>query len=102
MKILCLLVALANIFLFAWEYRSGAFLSHNKSIEQPLISGKEPIILLSELKKRPPPIPTNVKQAMPLNPEKPDNITKETLQDEAVPDTSSTTPVAQPAKEALP
>jgi hypothetical protein len=55
MKILCLLVVLANIFVFFWEYRSGAFLT-KQATEQPLIEGKEAIVLVQELKK--PPTPT--------------------------------------------
>jgi hypothetical protein len=98
MKILCLLVVLANILLFMWEYRSGAFLTHGKDIEQPLISGAEPIILLGELKS----LPTNVDQAMPLNEGKPDNITKESHANGVTPDTSTTTPATKPAEDAQP
>ncbi len=50
MKILCILVVLANLFLLMWEYRSGAFTQKKSSQEQHLIIGKEPIILLDEVK----------------------------------------------------
>lgn len=51
MKILCLLVVLANIFLLMLEYRSGAFTVDKKNAEQQIITGKEQILLLRELKK---------------------------------------------------
>lgn len=51
MKILCLLVVLANIFLLMLEYRSGAFTADKKNAEQQIIKGKEQILLLRELKK---------------------------------------------------
>ncbi|MSS75679.1 MAG: hypothetical protein EXR90_01965 [Methyloglobulus sp.] len=51
MKILCLLTLLANIFLLSWEYRNGAFSTHNESTEQHAIKEKEHIFLVGELKK---------------------------------------------------
>ncbi len=51
MKILCLLVLLANIFLLIWEYRGGAFTAHKENPEQGAVKGKEDILLLRELKK---------------------------------------------------
>jgi hypothetical protein len=51
MKILCLIVILANICLFMWEYRNGAFNADNRKLEQQLIESKEQILLLQELKK---------------------------------------------------
>jgi hypothetical protein len=51
MKILCLIVILADICLFMWEYRNGAFNVDNRKLEQQLIQGKEQILLLQELKK---------------------------------------------------
>jgi hypothetical protein len=56
MKILCLLVALANIFLFMWEYRNGAFVEPKTNAGQTAIIEKEQIILLQELKKEPQPL----------------------------------------------
>lgn len=53
MKILCLLVILANIFLLMWEYRSGAFTAHNEKPEQQTSYGQDQILLLHELKKQP-------------------------------------------------
>ena len=53
MKILCLLVILANIFLLMWEYRNGAFSAHKENPGQHLIYGKEQIFLLHELNKEP-------------------------------------------------
>lgn len=50
MKILCLLVILANLFLLMWEYKSGAFTIRKNSGEQ-VIQGQEPIRLARELPK---------------------------------------------------
>lgn len=50
MKILCLLVILANISLFMWEYRTGAFAERKE--ESPVrqdTMGREPIVLLDEV-----------------------------------------------------
>jgi hypothetical protein len=47
MKILVLLLALANVVLFMWEYRSGAFVQAVKTSQQ---ADREPIVLVSELK----------------------------------------------------
>lgn len=54
MKILCILVVLANIFLLMWEYRSGAFAQHQPNQEQHLNNGKEQIILWDETKTQRP------------------------------------------------
>jgi hypothetical protein len=48
MKILCLLIVLANIFLLMWEYRAGAFTDRKTSQEQPALAGKEQILLVGE------------------------------------------------------
>ncbi|MDP1774851.1 MAG: hypothetical protein Q8L15_21495 [Methylobacter sp.] len=48
MKILVLLIALANVVLFMWEYRNGAFEQVVKTSQRP---NREPIVLVSELKK---------------------------------------------------
>ncbi len=48
MKILVLLIALANVVLVMWEYRHGAFEQVAKTPQQP---AREPILLVSELKK---------------------------------------------------
>ncbi|MEQ1557649.1 MAG: hypothetical protein ABL933_01750 [Methyloglobulus sp.] len=50
MKILCLLVILANLFLLMWEYKSGAFTTHKNSGEE-VIQGQELIRLARELPK---------------------------------------------------
>lgn len=50
MKILCLFVILANIFLLMWEYRNGAFTARKETLEQHAIIGKEQIFLVRELK----------------------------------------------------
>jgi hypothetical protein len=47
MKVLVLLIALANVVLFMWEYRHGAFVQANKTSPQP---SREPIVLVSELR----------------------------------------------------
>jgi hypothetical protein len=64
MKILCLLVLLANIFLLMWEYRSGAFTAHKEKPEQQAIKGKEQILLLRELKKEPHSLLPKINQEM--------------------------------------
>ncbi|HEY8095052.1 MAG TPA: hypothetical protein VIE65_03040 [Methylobacter sp.] len=48
MKVLVLLIALANVVLFMWEYRNGAFEQVAKLPQQP---AREPILLVRELKK---------------------------------------------------
>jgi len=48
MKVLVLLIALANVVLFMWEYRQGAFDQGSKASQQP---DREQIVLVSELKK---------------------------------------------------
>ncbi len=47
MKILVLLIALANVALFMWEFRQGAFEQGSKASQQPDL---EQIVLVSELK----------------------------------------------------
>ncbi len=50
LKILCLLIFLANLFLFMWEYRSGAF-SQPESVQTKIaLKGKESIVLWDERK----------------------------------------------------
>ncbi len=46
MKVLFFLVLLANVALFMWEYRQGAFEQDSKAAQQ----GREPIVLVSELR----------------------------------------------------
>ncbi len=46
MKVLFFLVLLANVALFMWEYRQGAFERDSKAAQQ---QGREPIVLVSEL-----------------------------------------------------
>lgn len=53
MKILCLLVILANIFLLMSEYRNGNFTAHKTKPGQHAIYGKDQILLSHELKKEP-------------------------------------------------
>lgn len=52
MKMLCLLVILTNIFVFLWEYRSGALMPTKETSEQSLAKGKEQIFLISETKDK--------------------------------------------------
>lgn len=47
MKILFLLAALANVVLFMWEFKNGAFEPPVKISQQPV---REPMILVGELK----------------------------------------------------
>lgn len=53
MKILCLIMILANITVFLWEYRSGAFVTTEKQPAPPPTIIKEPIVLVSEIKYNP-------------------------------------------------
>jgi hypothetical protein len=78
MKILCLLVLLANIFLLMLEYRNGAFTSHKENSEQHAIKGKEQILLLRELKKKPHSSLSNPNQKTVLDAAKLDNYINET------------------------
>ena len=66
MKILCLLLTLANISLFIWEYRNGAFTDSKTTSEQSNIVGKEPILLASEMKAAPQPASPETNQNLPL------------------------------------
>jgi len=52
MKILCMIIILANISLFLWEYRSGELDSKKQELEleTTLSKGNEKILLISELK----------------------------------------------------
>jgi hypothetical protein len=47
MKVLFFAVVLANIVVFMWEYRQGAF----GQVTAPQQPGREPIVLVRELKK---------------------------------------------------
>jgi hypothetical protein len=47
MKILVLLIALANVVLFMWEYRQGAFEQGSKAFQQ---TDREQIVLVSEVR----------------------------------------------------
>ena len=53
MKILFFLVVIANVALFMWEYKTGAFVSITETSEQNAGSGQEQILLVSELKNIP-------------------------------------------------
>ncbi|MEQ1543476.1 hypothetical protein [Methyloglobulus sp.] len=73
MKILCLLVLLANIFLLTWEYRSGALTTHKESPEEQALKGKEQILLIRELKKETHSSLPNINQATQTDVLKPDS-----------------------------
>jgi len=49
MKILFFLATLANVVLFMWEFKHGAFDREVKTSQQPL---REPIVLVGELKAK--------------------------------------------------
>lgn len=49
MKVLVLLATLANVVLFMWEFRQGAFEREVKISQQPL---RERVLLVSELKAK--------------------------------------------------
>ncbi len=53
MKLLCLTVILANVTVFLWEYRSGAFETAEKYPAPPPTTIIEPIVLVSEIKSNP-------------------------------------------------
>jgi hypothetical protein len=53
MKILFFLVAIANVALFMWEYKTGAFVSIAETTEQNADLDQEQILLVSELKNVP-------------------------------------------------
>lgn len=52
MKMLCLLVITANIALFLWEYREGAFDSVKDKPRKHVVASREPILLLHEVDKK--------------------------------------------------
>jgi hypothetical protein len=81
MKILCLLTLLANIFLLSWEYRNGTFSTHKESPEQQAVKGKEPILLLQELKKETHSVLPNKNQVKRVDLYKPDNNQIREIQD---------------------
>jgi hypothetical protein len=78
MKILCLFVLIANIFLLMWEYRGGAFATHKKNPEQQVIKGKEQILLLRELKKETQVLLPKISQETEMDAHKPDSPIKQT------------------------
>ena len=49
MKILCLLIFLANLCVLLWEYRSGAFTQYKDSRQHEITTGKESIVLWDEM-----------------------------------------------------
>ena len=53
MKALFFLVAIANVALFMWEYKTGAFVPVIETSEQNADSDQEQILLVSELKNIP-------------------------------------------------
>ena len=53
MKILFFLVVIANVALFMWEYKTGAFVPVTETSEQNADSDQEQILLVSELKNVP-------------------------------------------------
>ncbi|MBK8814022.1 MAG: hypothetical protein IPN42_00165 [Methylococcaceae bacterium] len=61
MKILCLLIILANVCVLLWEYRSGAFTQHKESHQQEIATGKESIMLWDEVKTQSIEQPNNIK-----------------------------------------
>lgn len=73
MKILCLLVVLANIFLLLWEYRAGAFTIRKDNVELQAINGREPILLAHEMIKKSQPLLPSVNQPAPVNTTTPDS-----------------------------
>lgn len=54
LKVLSLLIILANLLLLMWEYRSGAFTPAIKEHTQIVFPGKESIVLWNELNNRKP------------------------------------------------
>lgn len=53
MKILCLLLILANVSLFLWEYREGGFSTGKPNPKQQPIPGVATINLANEVQKQP-------------------------------------------------
>jgi hypothetical protein len=94
MKILCLLILLANIFLLMWEYRSGTFTTDKKNSEQQIIKGKEQILLLRELKKEPQPLLPDRNQEKQMDLYKPDSQIRE-MQDNIEHTNTATTKQAE-------
>jgi hypothetical protein len=89
MKILCLLVILANIFLLLSEYRKGGGMAHKTKPEQHSGYGKEQILLLHELKKAPQSSSPRPNQETSLNAPGPVNDIKETLRNKENDDTAN-------------
>lgn len=52
MKTLCLLIITANVTLFLWEYREGAFNSIKDQPKKQVVASREPILLLHEVDKK--------------------------------------------------
>lgn len=63
MKTLFFLVAIANIALFMWEYKTGAFAPVTETLEQHADSDQEQILLISELKNVPQAVATVSEQS---------------------------------------
>ncbi|WP_411728349.1 hypothetical protein [Methyloglobulus sp.] len=88
MKILCLLVILANIILLMSEYRNGNFTAHKTRPGQHAIYGKEQILLIRELKKEPQPSLPKPNQETSLSAPSLVNDTKETQRNTVNADTT--------------
>lgn len=86
MKILCLLVVLANISLLLWEYRSGGFTQHQKNQALQSQTWGEPIKLLAETVQ-----PSAIPQEPPAsNPDTNQQLPKEPVNDSVKTDSGGT------------
>jgi hypothetical protein len=101
MKTLFFLVVIANVALFMWEFKTGAFVPVTETSEQNADGDQEPILLVSELK--------NVPQAISPGPVSEPPAEGNTVKDETgklaqVPETLPATPasIEKPALEKLP
>ncbi|HEY5140918.1 MAG TPA: hypothetical protein VIJ25_16620 [Methylococcales bacterium] len=86
MKILFFLVVIANVALFMWEYRTGAFAPVTGITEQNADSDQEQILLVSELKNVPQVLaPAPVSEASPVENTAIDEVGKPALLSEPLP-----------------
>jgi hypothetical protein len=65
MKILYLLIILANIFVFLWEYRNGAFTDKSTSQAQAAVYNEKIILLSEQIQQLQPALPKQTQEEQP-------------------------------------
>jgi hypothetical protein len=73
MKVLFFLVVIANVLLFLWEYKTGAWVTSDKTVI-PAEAGQEPLRLVKELKNELEAVQKSEESApvLPISPDTPE------------------------------